>query len=59
MRPTGLRALEVALRQTLKVRPSATEASRNELAHIVGDGELLRLRVRSTRGSKSDIEHGQ
>ena len=56
----GLRVLEVALRQTLKVRPSATEDTvTNELARIVSDGELLRLREALSGGGKSDIELGQ
>ena len=56
----GLRVLEVALRQTLKVRPNATEDTvTNELAQIVGDGELLRLRDALSGGGKSDVELGQ
>ena len=56
----GLRVLEAVLRQTLKVRANATEdALTHELAHVVGDGELRRLRDALQGGGKSDVELAQ
>ena len=55
--PDPLDVLEAALRRTLEVRPSATEEGlTSELAQVLRDGDLLRLRDALRGGGANDVK---
>jgi len=56
----ALGVLDAALRRTLKVRAAATEDTlSDELAQVLGDGELRRLRDALSGGGTNDAKLGQ
>ncbi len=59
-RAEPLAVLEAALRETLKVRAGATEeALTDELAQVLGDDDLRRLRDALSGGGANDVKLGQ